>query len=413
MTAFQCPSWCRLDGVAHERQLITMRGVLGHQSCTHQGDGWEVSFAAAAWPEGEADGSLTAADDIGIQIRVDDHLLGVQSARELIAVLSAVVDVATADWDQPSHDPTGHDALSREVTPVAKQTVEPPSPRGREAGSAVVRSDLVRRYEAWMRSTDWTPRTCRQRLTRAGLIEARWDDPTAVSGMDIAEYLAEYAELKPATRQTYYNDTRAFYRWLTAMGLVEVDPFTSDLIRRPKAALGVPKPLSAEEESRALQHSDGNLRAFILLALRAGLRASEIAALRGEEVAEDHIVLIGKGGKEAAIPTHPDLWALAQSFPRRGYWFPAETEPHLSSDTISRAVGRHFRRPEVDIPHGSIHRCRHTYATNMLRNGANLRQVQTLMRHSSPATTAVYTAVDETELRGVIKTLGNINSSGD
>jgi site-specific recombinase XerD len=54
---------------------------------------------------------------------------------------------------------------------------------------------------------------------------------------------------------------------------------------------------------------------------------------------------------------------------------------------------------------GSTHRCRHVYATRLLRSGANVTGVQRLMRHGSLETTAAYTAVDEGELRGAVKLL--------
>ena len=54
---------------------------------------------------------------------------------------------------------------------------------------------------------------------------------------------------------------------------------------------------------------------------------------------------------------------------------------------------------------GSIHRVRHVYGTRLLRAGVNIRVVQKLMRHSSLATTATYTAVDESEMRSAIETL--------
>jgi len=56
---------------------------------------------------------------------------------------------------------------------------------------------------------------------------------------------------------------------------------------------------------------------------------------------------------------------------------------------------------DLDIA-GSIHRCRHTYATRLLRAGTNIRIVQKLMRHSSLASTQVYTDVSEDEQRNAI-----------
>lgn len=274
---------------------------------------------------------------------------------------------------------------------------------------------LLIRYEVWMRSAGFSPRTIHQRAGRARHILNSWPDPAQPSSGDVAEYLGERDDLAPWSRATYYNDTRAFFRWLTAAGLIDTDPMVSDLIRRPKASGGIPKPLSRDEEARAVAAARGDMRGYLLLALRAGLRASEIAAFRGEEINEDFIILIGKGSKEASIPTHPELWQLAQEYPRRGWWFPSAYVPGrpVRGSTVGQSIARLFRRTDVDIPAGSIHRCRHSFATNLLRSGANIREVQQLMRHADLNTTAVYTAVQGDELRTAVGRLGSAELRGN
>jgi integrase/recombinase XerD len=267
-------------------------------------------------------------------------------------------------------------------------------------------SPVVEEYDQWMRT--WAAEKTRSARTRmAARVQERFPDLTAVTTDDLTAWLSS-VELKSWSRATYHGNIRAFFKWLAMTGRIEVDPTGSELFRRPKVRQGIPKPLSRVEEARALATASGNVRAWLLLALRAGLRAHEIAKVRGEDVAQDFIAVYGKGGKDAAIPTHPDLWELAADYPRRGWWFPSPKHgptAHVSGDSISILVGRHFRN--IDIPTGSIHRARHSYATSLLRRGANLRQVQTLMRHDDPGTTALYTAVDEDELRAAINLLGD------
>jgi integrase/recombinase XerD len=269
--------------------------------------------------------------------------------------------------------------------------------------------EYLGQYERWMRGNNRSPKTVKQRLRMAQRILDRWPDPGQATPDDLLEWLGSMGtrKLSKWTKATYYSDVRGFFRWLTTADLIHTDPMASDLIERPKSLSKIPKPLSPAEESRALAAAHGNMEAWLLLALRAGLRASEIAAFRGEEIADDYIVLTGKGDKESAIPTHPDLWELAQDYPRRGWWFPSpEHDGHVAGNSVTVLVGRHFRRPEVDIPRGSIHRCRHTYGTTLQRDTHDLRQTQRAMRHSSPATTAVYTAIDDDALRAAINRLG-------
>lgn len=266
--------------------------------------------------------------------------------------------------------------------------------------------EYLERYERWMQSVRYSPKTIAQRLRMAEAILQRWPDPSTATAAGVTEWLGRRRHKSPWTAATYHSAVVAFFRWLYRSGAIEADPTDSDLVVRPKARHGKPKPLSPAEEVRALAYAHGNMRAWLLLALRAGLRAAEIASFRGEYIAEDFIVLFGKGEKEASIPTHPELWLLAQDYPRVGWWFPSPAhEGHVSANSVTILVGKHFRRPEVGIPRGSVHRCRHSFATKLLRGGSDLRQVQELMRHESPTTTAIYTAVDEDDLRAAINRL--------
>lgn len=269
--------------------------------------------------------------------------------------------------------------------------------------------EYLKRYARWMRGQGWTPRTRTQRLRMAERILAQWPDPGQATSPTLSEWLGgdeDSDDLSKASRATYISDVRRFFGWLYEVGLIDEDPSDTTLITRPKVSRGVPKPLSVGEEERALAAATGHLPAWLLLALRAGLRASEIAAFRGENIAEDWIIIRGKGEHEARVPTSPDLWELAQTYPRRGWWFPSWSKSgHVGGNSITVMVGKHFRR--VGIDSGSIHRCRHTYATRLLQDGADLREVQELMRHASPATTQVYTAVSDDRLRAAINRLGH------
>jgi site-specific recombinase XerD len=152
------------------------------------------------------------------------------------------------------------------------------------------------------------------------------------------------------------------------------------------------------------------VRDWIVLALLAGLRVHEIAKIRGEDVSRDGIYVKGKGGVEAVLPIHPDLWAMAQRYPRRGWWFPSHMGGHVEGDTISAHVSALFGPLGID---GSTHRLRHVYGTRLLRSGVHVRRVQRLMRHGSLETTALYTAVDEDELQAAINLLPSTSLPDD
>lgn len=246
-------------------------------------------------------------------------------------------------------------------------------------------------YADWMLAQNLRPRTITQRVDFADWREREWgtwDLPSTT----IAMWLSQYSGW---TALTYHAHLASVYRWQVDTGRLERNPMT--IIRRPPKPRPKPKPLTAREVDAVLDGADAKTRTWMQLALLAGLRAHEVAKFRGDDIDAQSIRVVGKGGQDSMIPTHPVLWEVAQTFPRRGLWFPSpvnEGRPHHTG-YVSQRVAERFRK--VGIERGSIHRLRATYATGLVRTGANLRVVQTLMRHSSLATTEHYLGVDEDE----------------
>lgn len=257
-------------------------------------------------------------------------------------------------------------------------------------------------FAAWLTSWNASPDTIRHRCTAVAAALRVWGDPATVTREDLEGWLSQ-PHLSAWTRATYFSHAASFFGWLASSGRIAVDPMIG--MRRPTQPKGKPRPLSPDEEVRALSTASGDVRTYILLAMLAGLRSHEIAKVRGEHVERDALYVRGKGGKDAVLPTHPDLWELAQDYPRVGFWFPSKrtASGHLNSARVTELVTAHFRA--VGIPEGSIHRCRHSYGTNLLRGGANIRVVQELMRHESLTSTQVYTAVDEDERAAAVRLL--------
>jgi integrase/recombinase XerD len=138
-------------------------------------------------------------------------------------------------------------------------------------------------------------------------------------------------------------------------------------------------------------------RVMILLAALAGLRVSEIARARGDDVdvSAPRIFVIGKGGTRKWLPLHPLLVDVALEMPRRGWWFPANsTRPgdHVHPKSVSDIVGNAMRRAGA---RGTPHSLRHWTGTTLLDDGADLRTVQEILRHKSVATTQGYTKVSD------------------
>ena len=254
-------------------------------------------------------------------------------------------------------------------------------------------------YGDWMLAQRLRPSTIKQRVDFEAWRLREWGT-WQLTATEIARWLGEYTGW---TALTYHTHLCSIFRWLIEAGIVEENPMKS--IRKPPTPRPKPKPLSPGEVSAIMDGVTGHLRTWMLLGLLAGMRVHEIAKHRGEDIDAATIYIDGKGGQTASVPTHPDLWEIAQEYPRRGLWFPSPVREGLaySPDHISGEIANRFRA--TGIEKGSIHRLRATYGTTLLRSGVNIRVVQKLMRHSSLATTEHYLGVDDDELTAAIRLL--------
>jgi integrase/recombinase XerD len=258
----------------------------------------------------------------------------------------------------------------------------------------------------WLRARGCSKSTVDSRLSHMADFARQHPSFPNVSSMHISAWLGrpEYAAW---TRSTYFGHLRSFFTFAMENDLLAVDPMRR--MRRPKPPRGIPRPLTPAQVHHILSvATNANLHAWLTLAFYAGLRAHEIAKIRGEDVEQDQLFVLGKGSREAHVPCHPLVWALAQTRPRHGWWFPTghtggagvpSACGHVTAQGISTMTSRLFAANGIE---GSIHRCRHTYATELLRGGANVRVVQTLMRHESLDSTMVYTDVSEDERMSAI-----------
>lgn len=149
--------------------------------------------------------------------------------------------------------------------------------------------------------------------------------------------------------------------------------------------------------------------AAVLLMVRLGLRAGEVAALTLDDFdwANGEIVVRGKGRTISRLPLPVDVGAALVAYLRRRRQVPTRAvflrslAPYqaAAASTIIALAGRALRR--AGVPTGGGHRLRHTAATQMLRHGASLTEIAQVLRHRHVDTTAIYAKVDHDSLRGV------------
>lgn len=259
---------------------------------------------------------------------------------------------------------------------------------------------IIDSYETYLRSWQASETTIKARLTLARSRLRAWGGCEGFTAERIAAFLAADGAGNPRKRwttATYHNHLCDLCAFLVAAGHLAESPM--ERIKRAKRPTKRPRPLTESEIERVLSVVEGQVRDWIVIALLTGLRAFEIAKLRGEDISGEGIYVLGKGGTEATLPCHPDVAEIAARYPASGYWFPGGQDGHIRAQHISLTVGRLFASMSIE---GSIHRCRHAYATRLLRAGVNVRVVQRLMRHASLETTAGYMAVLGDEERDAV-----------
>lgn len=229
-------------------------------------------------------------------------------------------------------------------------------------------------------------------------------DPLHVTAQDILRYL-DRPGLSNGTRSTYHSHIRAYSEWLVKTKRASSNPVEET--PSPKRHKGVPRPITGAQLQRVLEIVNRRrTRMMFLLAAFQGLRVHEIAKIQGQDFdfAAGVLYVTGKGGKTAVLPIHALVAEAADGFPTMDYWFPSYTKAGkpIVPAAVSKAIHDTLRRAGVVA---TPHQLRHYYGTSLARNGVNLRVVQELMRHSSLATTQIYTLVDEDQMRAGLATL--------
>lgn len=245
-------------------------------------------------------------------------------------------------------------------------------------------------------------RTIEARVDLVTLLGSRTGaDPITCTWETLATFLGN-PRLGRSSRSTYRTNLRQWYSWLMLMGYRADNPV--DMLPRIKPPRGVPRPISTDQLTQAL--SSGRFyrktRTMILLAAYEGLRAHEIALMRGEYVRGDRLRVIGKGAVDVDLPLHEILAAEAERYPQIGLWFPSTVDRSqpMTAKAVSSTVSKALRRAGVDA---TCHQIRHWFGTESLRSsGGNLRVTQELMRHASPASTAIYTKVDDDQMTAAV-----------
>lgn len=250
-------------------------------------------------------------------------------------------------------------------------------------------------------------------------------DLAALSKQDIRRYLAHrHGEVSKATSARELSALRTFFRWCVRREILKANP--AEGIATPKRAKKLPAFLSPDQSESLMEsggadkdpHRDLRNRVILELLYGSGLRLSEAASLELRDIDLSSRLLHireGKGGKDRVVPfaeVTADLlreWLEARKALLAGVkagtctaLLVSRQGRGLSSRHIARIV-KHYARsaglPEEISPHA----LRHSFATDLLTGGADLRAIQELLGHASLSTTQRYTHVDLESLQKVYR----------
>ena len=204
---------------------------------------------------------------------------------------------------------------------------------------------------------------------------------------------------------------RGWFRWLSANEIIKNDPSTG--VELPKLTKKLPKVMTVSEIEKILTNHLNDIESVILeLLYGAGLRVSELVNLdiNNIELSSRYVRCTGKGSKERIIPIGEKAKkSILKYLKDREILlkkYKLETKHFLIKDNghfVTRQDVYVFIRKQGEIlkKHISPHTLRHSFATHMLENGADLRVVQELLGHSDVSTTQIYTHVSKKRLKEV------------
>ncbi len=239
----------------------------------------------------------------------------------------------------------------------------------------------------------------------------------ALGEKDITRFVLGTADrMSPRTTQTRVSFLRSFFRFLLEQGEIDVDLASAVPTAASWRLAGVPKFLTHEQTEQVLTACDlGTARgrrdhAILLLLARLGLRRSEVIRLQLDDIQwrTGELLVRGKGGSVEAVPLLAEVGkALAMYIEkdrpkcatRRVFIRVRAPLTPVAAGTLTTVVRDAIIRAGLDVPNRGTHVFRHSLATNMLRAGASMGEIGTVLRHHSPATTEIYTKVDFTSLR--------------
>ena len=239
------------------------------------------------------------------------------------------------------------------------------------------------------------------------------EDINLITRLHISSYIMDLREtgIAPSSISRKISALKSFFKWASANEYLKNNPISS--IEPAKLPKHLPKVLSNQEVEK-IMHSDLSIleQTIFEMLYSCGLRVSELSKLRINDIniKSQNIICYGKGSKERIVPFGDYAKQILAKYIKNRELITESN--NLKTDLLLlNTNGRLVTRQDIyRIVHkmGNIinkdispHTLRHTFATHLLENGADLRVVQELLGHSDVATTQLYTHISKKRLKDI------------
>lgn len=214
------------------------------------------------------------------------------------------------------------------------------------------------------------------------------------------------------------SSLRSFYKYLNRYEGIENNPI--QYFKSPKSKKSLPNFLTFEQMMNLLRSFDLDdpaqlrNRCIIETIYACGLRISEATSLKINNIhfSQQVLTVVGKGNKERMIPFYPKCGRLIEKYmnearslwikEEHGYLFVSQSGKPITPRAVQMILKDAGERIGLSVE-VHPHMLRHSFATHMLDNGADLRTVQELLGHENLSTTQIYTHVTVDRLKNVVK----------
>lgn len=243
------------------------------------------------------------------------------------------------------------------------------------------------------------------------------NDPQQIDHTQISHFLDFLADhlLVASTISRSLSACRTFFRFLMNENILDADP--SENITIPKPWMKLPEVLSVEQMQLLLKAPDHHVpnglrdKAMLEFLYATGVRVTELVSVTLNDFFwdEEFVRIIGKGNKQRLVPVGQEAFYWIKKYINirsphalisKDYLFLNRFGKKLSRQMVWKVIKQYGQMAGIDV-FLSPHTFRHSFATHLIENGADLRAVQEMLGHADVTTTQIYTHLDRDFLKSI------------